>query len=75
MEAVCIRAKAVRDTGLLFSCSLEYHILFTDVYTAIFGSSAVFLDQLHRMSDLVSDKFTKGQMQMHVLLEYPLDRA
>lgn len=59
MEAVCIRTKAVRDKGLLFSCSLEYYILFTNVYKVIFGSSSVFLVQLYRMNDLISDKFTK----------------
>lgn len=75
MEAFCIRTKAVRDKGLLFSCSLEYYILFTNVCKVIFGSSSVFLVQLYRMIDPGPDKFTKVQMQMHVPLEFPLNIA
>lgn len=73
MEAVCIRSKAVRHKGLLFFCSLEYYIFFTNVHKVIFGSSSVFLVQLYRMSDLISDRFAKEQMQMqmHVSLECP----
>jgi hypothetical protein len=75
MEAVCIRTKAVRDKGLLFSYLLEYYILYTKVYKVMFRSYSVFLVKLYRMSDLASDKFTKEQMQIHGPLECPMNIA
>lgn len=54
--------------GLLFSCSMEYYILFTNVCKVIFGSSSVFLVQLYRVINLSPRQIYQEQMQMHVPL-------